>query len=137
MDISIIDLYTKLAVSLLPLLIATIGPYYIFKRKHVQYAMRFISRQWIVVVSWFCLLLFCILLDGEFLNSGLVHTIGMCASILSGIFVLSNTLEKLTIKKGDITLQADIYQKGSKSQTEDDESTIESEVSDKRKKQGD
>jgi hypothetical protein len=107
--VSFHQLWWKFLAGVVLFALGTIIPHIIFKNKYDK--QKFTSRRWYVVVAWYCLLVFVLLLDGEFIKSGIASTITIAAVVMSGVFMLSSTLEKFTIKKGDIEINGKFREK--------------------------
>jgi len=97
----------KLMICIILFLIAILLPNLLFL-KNENYKLKFASRTWWTQAAWFCMLLFVILLDGEFLKSGIVNTIAICAAVLAVFDMISNTVERILVKKGDFQISAEL-----------------------------
>jgi Na+-driven multidrug efflux pump len=104
-----VGMWWKLLIAVAVFILATFVPQWLYRDKETR--KKFASRSWWSQASWYCLLFFCILLDGEFLSSGIVHCIAYCAVGTTAIFMISNTIEKISLRKGEWEIKADMKDK--------------------------
>lgn len=74
-----------------------------------EYTSNFLTPSWIVTSVWVGVLCFVLVMDGNFLHSGLASHIVWASIIMSAITVIGSKLEnfgKIKISKGNINLEA-------------------------------
>ena len=84
-------LWWKIGIPLLVWVFFTLGLYLFAKSEKNDW----LSQQWILTVGWFCFTLMLVFLDGKLLTLGIVNVAFWCSAIISGVFVISKTLQKL------------------------------------------
>jgi hypothetical protein len=78
--------------------------------KGTSYITNFLTPGWIITSFWAGVLVFVLIMDGEFLDSGLAQHIvwaTIALSVVQSVFSKVEMFQKFSVRKGDIELEAE------------------------------